>query len=142
MVRKQFNTNTCTGVTTQLLRGEEGLLHLGAAQEPKFGLHHPEPVIGLKRLSCLNEEQRVSGREVTVGDRSWSGSISSPIEPTSRVGHELTQQLSLLIPGLKYRGDRLSQTWRWMWVPVPLGVLGPNLSIVSVYHSVIQTCYH
>jgi hypothetical protein len=44
------------GVPTQLLHGEEGLLHFGAAQEPKLGLHHPKPVIGLKRLSCLGEE--------------------------------------------------------------------------------------
>jgi hypothetical protein len=58
------------GVTTQLLRGKEGLLHLGAAQEPKHGLHHPKLVIGLEGLSCLGEERRVSGREVTVGGRS------------------------------------------------------------------------
>jgi hypothetical protein len=37
------------GVTPQLLRGEEGLLHLGAAQEPKLGLHHSKPVVGLQR---------------------------------------------------------------------------------------------
>jgi hypothetical protein len=57
----------CAGVTPQLLRGEEGLLHLGAAQEPKFGLHHPKPVVGLKRLSCLSEERQVRSREVAVG---------------------------------------------------------------------------
>jgi hypothetical protein len=79
----------CVGVTTQLLCGEEGLLHLGAVQEPKLGLHHPKPVIGLKRLSCLGEEGWVSGREVTIGGRSWSGSISCPITATSGVGHEL-----------------------------------------------------
>jgi hypothetical protein len=28
------------GVPTQLLRGEGGLLHFGAAQEPELGLHH------------------------------------------------------------------------------------------------------
>jgi hypothetical protein len=39
----------CAGVTTQLLRGEEGLLHLYAVQEPKLGLNHPKPVISLKR---------------------------------------------------------------------------------------------
>jgi hypothetical protein len=87
------------GVTTQLLHGEEGLLHLGAAQEPKLGLYHPKTVIGLKRLSCLDEERRVSGREVTVGGRSGNGSISYPIATTSRVGHELLQQLGLLIAG-------------------------------------------
>jgi hypothetical protein len=120
------------GVTTQLLRSEEGLLHLGAAQEPKLGLHHPKPVIGLKRLSCLSKEWRVSGHEVTVGGRSWS--ISCPIPTMSRVGHELPQQLGLLITGLKNRGDRLSQTWRWRRVPVPLGVLGPSPSIANVHH--------
>jgi hypothetical protein len=74
-----------TGVTTQLLCDEEGLLHFGAAQEPELGLHHPKPVIGLERLSCLGEERRVSGREVAVGDRSGSGNISGPIATTSRV---------------------------------------------------------
>jgi hypothetical protein len=48
----------------QLLRGEEGLLHLGVAQEPKLGLHQPKTVISLERLSCLGEEWRVTGREV------------------------------------------------------------------------------
>jgi hypothetical protein len=57
-------------VTPQLLCDEEGLLHLGAAQEPKHGLHHPKPVVGLKRLSCLGEERRMRSREVTVGGRS------------------------------------------------------------------------
>jgi hypothetical protein len=60
----------CAGVTTQLLHGEEGLLHFGASQEPKLGLHHPKPVIGLKRRSCLCEERWVSGRDVAVGGRS------------------------------------------------------------------------
>jgi hypothetical protein len=41
------------GVTSQLLRGEEGLLHLSAAQEPELRLHHPKLVVDLKRLSCL-----------------------------------------------------------------------------------------
>jgi hypothetical protein len=59
-----------TSVTPQLLCDEEGLLHFGAAQEPKLGLHHPKPVVSLKRLSCLGEEQRVRSREVTVGGRS------------------------------------------------------------------------
>jgi hypothetical protein len=60
----------CAGVTTKLLRGEEGFLHLGATQEPKLGLNHPKPVISLERLSRLGEEQWVSGREVVVGGRS------------------------------------------------------------------------
>jgi hypothetical protein len=121
----------------QLLRCEEGLLHLGAAQEPKLGLHHPKPVISLERLSCLGEERRVSGCEVAVGGRSRSGSISYPIATTRRVGHELTQQLGLLILGLKYRGDSLSQTWRRRQIPVYLRVLGPSPSVVSVHHSII-----
>jgi hypothetical protein len=58
------------GVTTQLLRGEEGLLHLGAVQEPELGLHHPKPMVGLQRLSCLGEERWMRSRKVTVGGRS------------------------------------------------------------------------
>jgi hypothetical protein len=98
------------GVTTQLLCGEKGLLHLGAAQEPKLGLHHSKLVISLRGFSSLDEERRVSSREVTVGGRrgSKSGSISYPIATTSRVGHELPQQLGLLIAGLENQRDRLS----------------------------------
>jgi hypothetical protein len=132
----------CTSVTTQLLRDEEGVLHLGAAQVSKLGLHHPKSVISLKRLSCLSEERRVSGRKVVIGGRSWSGSISGPIATTSRVGHELAQQLGLLISGHEDQGDSLSQTWRRRQVPVSLSVLGPTPSVASVHHSVIQTHYH
>jgi hypothetical protein len=60
----------------------------------------------------------------------------------SGVGHELPQQLDLLIARLKDRGDRLSQTWQWRRVPVPLDVLGHSPSVVSVHHSIIQACYH
>jgi hypothetical protein len=60
----------CAGITSQLLRGEEGLLHLGAAQELKLGLHHLKLMVGLKRLSCLGEEWRVRSHEVAVGG--WS----------------------------------------------------------------------
>jgi hypothetical protein len=60
----------CVGVTTQLLRGEEGLLHLCAVQELKLRLNHPKLVISLKRLFCLGEERRMGGREVVVGGRS------------------------------------------------------------------------
>jgi hypothetical protein len=67
------------GVTPQLLHSEEGLRHLRAAQEPERGLHHPKPVVGLKRLSCLGEEWRVCSRKVAVGGQSWSRSISCPI---------------------------------------------------------------
>jgi hypothetical protein len=38
----------CAGVTPQLLCSEEGLLHLGAAQEPELGLHHLKPVVDLQ----------------------------------------------------------------------------------------------
>jgi hypothetical protein len=79
----------------------------------------------------------VSGREVAVGGQSGSGSISSPITTTSRVGHELTQQLDLLISGLKDRDDNLSQTWWPRQVPISLSVLGPSPSVTSVHHSVI-----
>jgi hypothetical protein len=98
------------GVTLQLLHDEEGLLHLGAAQEPKLGLHHPKPVVGLQRLSYLCEERWVHSREVVVGGQSRSWSISYPIATTGGVGNKLPQQLGLLILGLKDRGDRLSQT--------------------------------
>jgi hypothetical protein len=77
------------GITPQLLRGEECFLYLGAAQEPELELHHPKPVVGLKRLSCLSEERQMRSREVTVGGQSWSGSISCPIATTSGVGNEL-----------------------------------------------------
>jgi hypothetical protein len=97
-------------ITPQLLRDEEGLLHFGAAQEPELGLHDPKPVVGLKRLSCLGEKRRMRSREVAVGGRSWSWSIACPITTTGGVGHELPQQFSLLIAGLKNRGNRLSQT--------------------------------
>jgi hypothetical protein len=88
-------------ITLQLLCGEEGLLHFGAAQEPELGLHDPKPVVGLKRLSCLGEERRMRGREVAVGGQSWSWSIPCPIATTGGVGHKLPQQLGLLVAGLK-----------------------------------------
>jgi hypothetical protein len=91
----------CASVTPQLLHGEEGLLHFGAAQEPKLGLHDRNSVVGLKRLSCLGEERRMRSREVTVGGQSWSWSIPCPIATTGGVGHELLQQLGLLVAGLK-----------------------------------------
>jgi hypothetical protein len=78
-------------ITPQLLRDKEGLLHLGAAQEPKLGLHHLKPVVCLKRLSCFGEERRVHGRKVTVCGWSCSGSISCPIGTTCGVGNEMPQ---------------------------------------------------
>jgi hypothetical protein len=132
----------CASVTTQLLRGEEGLLHLYAAQEPKLGLNHLKSVISLERLYCLGEERRVSGCEIIVGGQSWSESIPYPIATLSRVGHKLPQQLGQLISGLKDRGDSLSQgQWRRR-VPVSLGTLGSNPSVASDHHSIIQTSYH
>jgi hypothetical protein len=55
----EIGTSTC---------GE--LMEDGVAQEAELGLHHPKPVVGLKRLSCLGEERRVRSREVAVGGRS------------------------------------------------------------------------
>jgi hypothetical protein len=72
------------------MHGEESLLHLRAVQELKLRLDQPKPVIGLERLSCLGEERRVSGREVTVGSRSWSESIPCPMPAMSRVCHQLS----------------------------------------------------
>jgi hypothetical protein len=60
----------CASIVTLLLCGEEGLLNLRAVPEPKLGLDHPKPMIGLERFSCLGEEQWVSGREVSVGSQS------------------------------------------------------------------------
>jgi hypothetical protein len=57
-------------IAMQLLHGKESLLHLRAVQEPKLGLDHLKPMIGLESLSCLGEVQRVSGREVIVGSQS------------------------------------------------------------------------
>jgi hypothetical protein len=53
------------GVTTQLLRGEESLLHLRVVHEPKLRLDYTKPVVSLERLSYLGEEQWMSGREAT-----------------------------------------------------------------------------
>jgi hypothetical protein len=99
-------------------------------------------MVGLKRLSCLGQDRRMSGREVAVGGQSWSGSIPYPIDTTSRVGHKLPQQLSLLISGLKDRGDSLSQGRRRRRVLARLSFLGLSPFVVSVYHSIIQTSYH
>jgi hypothetical protein len=58
------------GVTMQLRRGEESLMHLCAVQESKLGPNHLKPMIDLERLSCLGEERWMSGREVIVGGQS------------------------------------------------------------------------
>jgi hypothetical protein len=73
------------------------------------------------------------------------GQVIAPPDPLPSlvgVGNELSQQLGLLVVGLKDQGDRLSQTWRWRQIPVPLGVLGPISHVASVHHSATQTCYH
>jgi hypothetical protein len=59
-------------------------------QEPKLVLNYPESMIGLERLSCLGEEQRVSGYKVAVGSQSSSRSIPCPMAATGRVGHQLS----------------------------------------------------
>jgi hypothetical protein len=99
-------------------------------------------MVGLKRLSCLGQDRRMSGHEVAVGGQSCSGSIPCPIDTTSRVGHKLPQQLSLLISGLKDRGDSLSQGRQQRRVLARLSFLGLSPFVVSVYHSIIQTSYH
>jgi hypothetical protein len=70
--------------------GKESLLRLHVAQDPKLGLNHMKPVVGLEILSCLGEKWRVRGRKIAVGGQSWSWSISYPIATTSKVGHELS----------------------------------------------------
>jgi hypothetical protein len=45
-----------THISPQLLHDEEGLLVLYIVQEPKLGVNHLKPVIGLQRLSCLHKE--------------------------------------------------------------------------------------
>jgi hypothetical protein len=76
-------------VTMQLQCGEMSLLHLRAMQEPELGLDDLKLVTSLDRLSYLGEERPVSGHEVTIGSRSWNGSIPCPMATTSRVGHQL-----------------------------------------------------
>jgi hypothetical protein len=61
---------------------------------------------------------------------------------TSRVSHQLPQQLGLLITGLKDRSDRLSQGRQQMRVPVQVSGLGITPFVVSVHHSAIQSNYH
>jgi hypothetical protein len=95
-------------------------------RRPNLNSKCTNPMVGLKRLSCLGEDRRMSGREVTVGGQSWGGSIPCPIATTSRVANELPQQLSLLVSELKDRGDSLSQG-RWQrWVPVSLECSQPQ----------------
>jgi hypothetical protein len=91
--------HTC--VSPQLPCGEEDLLILCAVQEPKLGLDRLKLVVGLQKLSCLSKERQVSSRKFSVGGRSWSRVVPSPIVTTHRVGHELSQQLNLLIPCLE-----------------------------------------
>jgi hypothetical protein len=57
-------------------------------------------MVGLKRLSCIGAERRMSGCDVIVGGQSWSGSIPCPMDTTSKVDHKLPQQLDVLVSGL------------------------------------------
>jgi hypothetical protein len=65
-----------------------------------------------------------------IASMSWSG-----------VGHELPQQLGLLIPRLEDEGNSLGQgQWRG-WVPVRQIKLGITPPIASDHHSAIQMSY-
>jgi hypothetical protein len=48
-----------TGGPTKLLGCKQSFLELGIVQEPKLGLGDAKPVIRLKRIRCLDEQQRV-----------------------------------------------------------------------------------
>jgi hypothetical protein len=71
---------------------------LCAVDEPKLGLNCTKLVLGLQSLSCLSEDWSMSSRKISKGGWSWSGGVPSPITTMSGVGHELSQQLSLLVP--------------------------------------------
>jgi hypothetical protein len=66
----------------------------------------------------------VSGREVPIGGGSLSMVVPRPIASTSwsGVGHELSQQLGLLIPRLEDGGNCLGQG-QW-WGGFPFGKAG------------------
>jgi hypothetical protein len=57
-------------ISPQLLYDKEGLLMLRAVQEPKLGLDHPKPMVGLQKLSCLGKDWQMGSREVSIGGRS------------------------------------------------------------------------
>jgi hypothetical protein len=56
--------------------------------------------------------------------------MKSPQVVEARVGHQVSQQLSLLITGLKDRSNRLSQGRRRRWVPVWVSGLGITLPLL------------
>jgi hypothetical protein len=72
-----------TRISPQLLCGEEDFLSFHAAQEPELELNHVKLVIGFQRLSCLSEERRVSGHEVSICGWSLSMVVPSPVASTS-----------------------------------------------------------
>jgi hypothetical protein len=113
-------------------------------QELKLGLNHVKPVVGFQMLSCLSEERRVGGREVPIGGGNLTMVVPSPVASTSwsGVGHELSQQLSLLISRLEDGGNNLGQGRWWGWIPVRQIGLGVTPQVMSIYHPVIQMSYH
>jgi hypothetical protein len=132
-----------TRISPQLMCDEEGLLSLSATQEPELGLNHMKLVVGFQRLSCLCEEQQVSGHEVPIHGWILSMVVPSPMASTSwsGVGHELPQQLILLILRLEDGGNSLGQGRRWGWVPIWLSRLVITPFVASVHHSVIPMSY-
>jgi hypothetical protein len=80
-------------------------------QEPKLGLNHAKSVMSFQRLSGLNEERWVSGRELLICGWSLSMVVPSPVASMSwsGVGHELPQQLGLLILRVEDGGNSLGQ---------------------------------
>jgi hypothetical protein len=134
----------CTRISSQLLCDEEGLLSLCAVQKTKHGINHVKQVISLQRLSCLSEERRVGGREVPIDGGGLSMVLPSPVASTSKsgVGHELLQQLGLLVLRLEDGGNSLGQGWWWGWVPVRQIRLGITPPIAGVHHSIIEMSYH
>jgi hypothetical protein len=77
-------------ISPQLLHGEGNLLLLCVVQEPKLGVYRTKQVVGLQKLSCLNEDRWMSSHKVSIGGQSWSWDVPSPIATMSRVGHELS----------------------------------------------------
>jgi hypothetical protein len=116
---------------------------LRAAEEPKLKLDGAQSMVSLQRFTRFSEGRWMSGHKLSIGGRSLSFGIRSPIATTSGVVHELTQQLSLLIPPLETGGDGLNQGHQRMRVcSICLRGLGISPSIASVDHAVIQMIHH
>jgi hypothetical protein len=71
---------------------------LCAVEKPKLRLDGTQVMVDLHRLTCFSEGRRMIGQKLSIGSRSLSLSVPSPIATTSIVFHELMQQLNLLIP--------------------------------------------